>query len=367
MSILLLGCAGRILQIKDGQGLDVDQDYGKMVQVSTIVAEPVVEPLPESEPQIVSKNKGKKKGKKGSEKKGAVGKEVRNEQSEAANKKKKPQNKLSKKGTMDSNFVSSNQTTKNPPVQRQPEIEDAENFLGRRPLVDPFRPGEKTILNISYFAVSAGELELQVLPDKQVNGEKAHHWKVYARSNNLFSRIYKVDDSADTYVSYDSLLPISLQIHLKESAQLKESRTFFDWEKLKGHFWEKRIHKEKGERAKNFEWDILPFSQNVISAAFYLRTFTMKPGKQLAFRVADEGKNIVFTAVVVKEERLKTDIGEIDTILIKPKITVDGVFQQVGEILVWLSNDDRKFIIRLESKIKIGTIVAKIKSLDRGT
>ena len=38
----------------------------------------------------------------------------------------------------------------------------------------------------------------------------------------------------------------------------------------------------------------------------------------------------------------------------------------VGEVLVWLTDDERKFVVRLETKIKIGTIVAKLKSLEKG-
>jgi hypothetical protein len=106
------------------------------------------------------------------------------------------------------------------------------------------------------------------------------------------------------------------------------------------------------------------FSQNVISAAYYLRTFTMKIGKKMAIRVADEGKNIVFTGEVIRKEMLDTDIGRVRTVVIRPKVEVDGVLSPVGEILIWLTDDDRKFMVRAETKIKIGSLVAKVKSID---
>lgn len=252
------------------------------------------------------------------------------------------------------------------PGPHLPDIEDSVGFVGRRPLKDPFRVGEKVVLNLSYFNVVAGSMDLEVKPMVEVNGSKSYNFQVAARSNSFFNHIYGVDDLAVTYMSYDELIPANLQITIKESKQLAEARTFFDWKTLKASYWQKRVTKEKGEESKKVEWDILPYSQNVISAAFYMRTFTYEVGKKYAFRVADEGKNIVFTGEVLRKEKLKTDIGELDTILIKPKLTVDGVFTPVGEILVWLTDDDRKFIVRIESKIKIGTIVAKLKSLDKG-
>ena len=72
--------------------------------------------------------------------------------------------------------------------------------------------------------------------------------------------------------------------------QLAEARTLFDWKSLKANYWQKRVTKEHGEEQKKVEWDIKPFTQNVVSVVYYLRSFTMKVGKKLAIQVADEGK-----------------------------------------------------------------------------
>ena len=319
----LWGCASRVLHYDKADEILKTEEYDKKLQVK-----PVDMPPPEPPPEV--KTEVKKKA----QKKPAKKKEIK------------------------------------PPVKKigphQPDIEDSVGFEGRRPLKDPFRVGEKVVLNLSYFNVVAGNMTLEVKPMVEVNGQKSYHFEVAVKSNSFFNHIYGVDDLAVTYMSYDELIPANLQITLKESKQLAEARTFFDWKKLKANYWQKRVTKEKGEESKKVEWDILAYSQNVISAAFYMRTFTYEVGKKYAFRVADEGKNIVFTGEVLRKEKLKTDIGELDTLVIKPKLTVDGVFTPVGEILVWLTDDDRKFIVRLESKIKIGTIVAKLKSLDKG-
>lgn len=247
-----------------------------------------------------------------------------------------------------------------------PELEDPVGFEGRRPIADPFRVGEKVTFDISYFNITAGELNMEVKPFATVNGQRAYHFEINGKSNSFFSKIYAVDDKGTTYLSYDEMVPLNLQISIKESKQLAETRTLFDWKTLKASYWQKRITKEKGERSKKIDWQIEPYAQNVMSAAYYMRVFKYESGKTYAFRVADEGKNMVFKGQVVRKEKLKTPIGELDTIVVKPTITVDGMFKQMGEILIWLTDDDRKFLVRLESKIKIGTVVAKLKSLDKG-
>jgi hypothetical protein len=250
--------------------------------------------------------------------------------------------------------------------KHMPEIEDAEGFSGRRPIVDPYRVGEKVTLSLTYFNMTAGYLDLEVLPFVEVNGKRSYTFRIMARSNSLFSRFYAVDDQAITYVDYDTLLPFNFHMSIKETKQLGDIRTFFDWKKLKGSYWAKKVHKDKGERNKEFEWDIKSHSQNVVSAIFYLRAFTLTPGKKLQFRVADDGKNVVFSGEVLRREEIETEIGKLKTVVVKPTLQVDGVFKPVGDIFIWLTDDDRKYVVRLESKIKIGTLVGKLKSIEPG-
>ena len=252
------------------------------------------------------------------------------------------------------------------PKIHQPSIEDAEGFVGRRPVVDPFRVGEKVTLNMTYFNIVAGTLDISVKPFVEVNGEKSYQFEAEAKSNSFFNRIYAVDDKAVTYLSYNELLPRNLSITLQESKQLAEARTYFDWETMKANYWQKRVTPDHGEQNKKLDWEIKSFTQNIVSAVYYLRTFTMRVGKKLAIRVADEGKNIVFTGEIVRKEELETEIGTFRTVVIKPKVEVDGVLSPVGDIWIWLTDDDRKFMVRAEAKIKIGSLIAKVKAIDPG-
>lgn len=328
---LYLGCASKVLQYEHADEVLKNEEYDKKIEVKP---EPPPAPKVEELPPATAKSEKPAKKKRGRHRARAG--------------KKKEVAKVDQEGP------------------HKPEIEDGDGFKGRRPVKDPFRVGEKIVYSLSYFNITAGTLEMDTLPMVEVNGQKAYHFEVHAQSNSFFNRIYGVDDTATTYMAYDSMIPLNLSITLKESKQLAEARTYVDWDTLKASYWQKRITKEHGEQSKKLEWQVLPYSQNVISAVYYVRLFKYEVGKHYAFRVADEGKNIVFSGEVIRKEKLQTDIGDFDTVVLKPKITVDGNFAPVGDILFWLTDDDRHFIVRIESKIKIGTLVAKIKSLDKG-
>ncbi|MGE4132504.1 MAG: DUF3108 domain-containing protein [Bdellovibrionales bacterium] len=338
IALALSGCSAKLLHYENSdQVLKVDE-FDQKVEIK----EGPVEPPPEPEIKEVegSAAKADKKQVPPPPKKSAKDK-----------KKKGPEKKEAKAPKME---------------KRKPELEDSVGFEGRRPIKDPFRVGEKVEFDVSYFNIVAGSMGVEVKPFAEVNGQKAYHFEVTARTNSFFSRVYKVEDRAVTYLDYENLVPLNLQISIKESKQLAETRTFFDWEKMKGSYWQKRITEDKGEQNKKIEWDLLPYSQNVISAAYYMRVFQWEVGKKFAFRVADEGKNIIFKGEVLRREELDTPVGKIKTIVVKPVVTVDGAFKPVGDMLMWMTDDDRKILVRMEAKIKIGTIVAKLKSLEKG-
>ena len=248
-----------------------------------------------------------------------------------------------------------------------PKLEDGENFIGRRPKVDPFRPGEDVVLNVSYFNVVAGQLSLKVLPFKKVNGNKAYDFDIELKSNKIFSLFYSVDDHAETFVDYNSLTPITYTLDANESSQQKETRAFFDWNDDEATEWEKVIHPGDDHKSeKTVKWKLDPYSQNFISAIYYLRTFTLRPGKRISFHVAGDGKNYVFDGNVLRREKLVTEAGTFNTLVVQPTFHLKGKFQATGDNYIWLTDDARKLPVQIKLKIKIGSLLGKLARLDKG-
>ncbi len=252
------------------------------------------------------------------------------------------------------------------PPAAEPEIEDKEGMAGRRPVKDPFRVGEEVIHELHYFKVAAGELRLKVGPFVEVNGRKSYTFTTELESSSMFSSFYSVKDSATTYVDYLQFVPHVFTLTVKESGQIKDAKGLFDIQNNKATYWEKKFTKKNGEEEQRKEWEIPPFSQNVYSAAYYMRLFKWEIGKEYSFRVADAGENIVFKGKAIRKEKLDTEIGEFNAIVIKPEISVKGIFKPIGDIYFWLSDDEHKYILRIESSIKIGTIVSEVIKINPG-
>lgn len=254
-------------------------------------------------------------------------------------------------------------------TKRQPEIEDSEGFTGisRRPNIDPFKVGEKVIHEVSYFSAKAGTLTMQVKPFAQVNNRKSYNFVINLQSSRVFSNFYSVEDTVNTFLDYETLMPHVLKINIKETGKLAQSQSYFNNETLVANFWEKKYTEKSGEEERKFSWDILPYSQNAFSGLYYMRVFNWKEGKVVSFRVAEDKKNIVFTGTAVGKEKLSTEAGDFNAIKIKASIVTRGALSQTGDIFLWVSDDEHKYILRIEAKIKIGTLVSEVIEIDPGS
>lgn len=333
---LICGCASKPMQYENAKDLGKIAEYDKLIQVKDIPEVPPQAPATSPTPEV------KAEPAKTPEKK--IGK--------------KPSEKSSKKARAQA------------PVKegpRQPEMEDSEGFQGRRPIVDPFHVGEKVTMMMTYFGVSAGDMMIETKPFKEVNGKKSYHFMVTLKSSDLFSLVYFVDDYGESFMDYETMLPQSATVSATESKKLLALKTVFDFQKLKGLRWERLVNKGEQPRERNVEWDILPYSQNVISAFYYVRAFTLKPGKVFRFRVAEDGKNMDVRIEVLRREKIKTLVGELNTVVLRPTVEVGGIFQPMGEVLFWMTDDDQKLFVKLEAQIKIGKVVGVLRKLERGT
>lgn len=252
-------------------------------------------------------------------------------------------------------------------LTRQPEIEDSEGFENqRRPLVDPFKVGEKVTHEVSYLGATAGELVLWVKPYAMVNSRKNYNFFIDVKSTSFFSRVYAVDDQIQTYVDFETLVPGVFKLNIRDSGQVKEAKSYFDFNTLRADYWEHKYTEKDGHQEKKLNWSILPYSQNPFSAIFYMRVFKWTVGKEYSFRVADDEKNVVFKAKALEKIKLNTDAGTFNAIKLKAEVVSRGNLAKATDFYMWLSDDERKYVLRIEVKLPVGSLVSEVTEIKEG-
>lgn len=230
----------------------------------------------------------------------------------------------------------------------------------------PFVVGETVTYSMTYFALEAGKMTFEVKPFKQIQNERTFHFYASATTSAVFSMFYSVKDFAESFWSEKHQRPFLMKLYGEESKYVREVQASFDWKTNRARYQAKTLKIGKDMKHEDKSWTLnSDKAQDIISALYYLRTFDLEVGKTYTMHVAEKGKDIVVKAEVLRTESLRTRVGRFETLVVRPTFTVDGAWKQVGDIYIWLTNDERKIPIGFEAKVKIGTIKGKLHSLKK--
>ena len=287
---------------------------------------------------------------------------------ETHSKTKKGKKKKSKKGQKAEQVVSTESAPAASDDAGLAKLDPKIIYPSRRPVKDPIWLGEKQILEISYFGVSGGDFVLEVLPAfKAINNRKVYQIRGTAISSKLFSMFYRLNDVIESFLDYDSLFSHRFHIVLDETKQARDSLELYDPEKKQTFYWNRWNRFEKGY-TETKEWaPIAPMSQDTMSALFYLRTIPLPEGSVVTVPIVSEGKSWEAVVTVVRREMMDTPIGRIRTVVVKPEMKFQGILKKQGDSFLWLTDDSRRFLVRMEAKVKIGTVIAALKRVEAGT
>ena len=53
-----------------------------------------------------------------------------------------------------------------------------------------------------------------------------------------------------------------------------------------------------------------------------------------------------------------------DTIVIKPQFKTDGIFKRTGDVTIWLTDDDYRAPVKVETQIPLGKVTVELLSAE---
>ena len=171
------------------------------------------------------------------------------------------------------------------------------------------------------------------------------------------SAFYRVEDQAESIVTNG--LPFKLRIKLQEGKHATDKETVFDTGNRKITF----INYLKGKKKEHdipegTFWDVL-------SGFYYLRSQNLLVGNTAYINIFDSNKFFRAEVSVLKKDIIKvTGMGEISALKIKPELKSEGLFKKTGDIFIWLTDDDRKVPVRVETRIPVGNVVAELRGVE---
>lgn len=240
-------------------------------------------------------------------------------------------------------------------------------YPNRRPPKEPIWVGERLVYSISYLGMSAGDFTLEVLPHKVISSRKVYHIKGTAVTSSLFSLFYRLNDMVETFIDFNGVFSQRFHILLDETKQVRDSLELNDSEKSQTFYWNRWDRRQGGyEETKQFA-PVPPFAQDSLSALYFVRTVPLTLGSTFSFPVISEAKSFEAVCTVVRKEKMVSPLGRVDTIVIQPEMKYQGILKKNGNSFLWVTDDDRRIPIRLEAKVRIGTVTANLVKAELGT
>jgi hypothetical protein len=223
----------------------------------------------------------------------------------------------------------------------------------------PFDPGERLTYNISWSKlISAGTAVMEVRKEKTENGTDILRFISTARTIGMADKVYRVRDTVQSLFDTGNMESLSYDLDQSHGKRKKKRHMVFDHEAGEVSFTE-------NDRKETLA--IKRHTQDALSSLYYLRTkrdFIV--GTPIIFDIHDGGKNWSVEVHVLGRERIKTPVGEFNTIKVKTYPKYEGVFMHRGEIFIWLTDDARKVPVLMKSTITIGSIVSMLTDMKLG-
>lgn len=170
----------------------------------------------------------------------------------------------------------------------------------------------------------------------------------------FISNFYYVNDRAESVIFMGR--PKSFQIKQIEGKYRGHKETQFNYEVGEITF----INHIKNKVTVHKGIDRL--FMDVLTGFYFVRTQSIKPEQSVFVEIFDSDKFGTVEVKALKEEVIETEImKEVNSIMIKPELATEGLFKRKGDILIWLSNDERKIPLRVETKVSVGKVVAELK------
>lgn len=231
-------------------------------------------------------------------------------------------------------------------------VDSVEAFVWRTVENRAFGVGEKLVFDVSYGMITAGEAILSIPEAAPVDGRQTYAVEVLVNSLPSFSWIYKVEDTYRTFIDMQSIAPLRFEQHIREGSYRRDFVATFDQAR----------HTARTTDGK--ELTIPPYVHDIMSAFYYVRTIDFRgrqTGDVIMLQNFYKDKTHDLAVKILGRQELEVEAGTFNTIVLEPMVREGGLFKSEGRIVVWLSDDELKIPLRINSKVVIGSIDTELR------
>lgn len=217
----------------------------------------------------------------------------------------------------------------------------------------PFGVGEKLTFDVRFGPIKVGTSTMEVREISHIRGRAAYKTYFRVQGGTFF---YKVDDVLQSWMDTETLSSLRFTQSLEEGSRNRER-----------HFEiypDRAVYVELSKGPQEHPSVSHPLDD--ASFLYFIRTIPLEVGRTYEFnRYFRPDRNPVKVRVL-RRERIVVPAGTFNAIVVRPTIKTKGIFAENGEAELWLSDDERRMVLQLRSKMSFGSLNLFLRSFTPG-
>lgn len=225
-----------------------------------------------------------------------------------------------------------------------------------------FQPGErltyKVYYNWNFVWLAAGEVTFEVNED-----DRQYHFRAVGNTYESYEWFYQVHDVYNSWTDKNTLLPRYSERSIHEGNYRIFERIQFDQSNRKATVWRAT---RRGDPETRTEHGVQERVFDVLSSLYYLRTLDFSDkaaGAEHPFRIfMDQEEYPLRMRYLGKEKNTKIrGLGRFNTMKFQPQVVVGNIFSDDSKMTVWVSDDENRIPLLLETPIAVGSVKMVLK------
>lgn len=217
-----------------------------------------------------------------------------------------------------------------------------------------FTYGERLKYRIHYGMLNGGTAYFDVADQPvMVNDRKTYYIKVHGKSSGLVDAMFKVNDEFESYMDEEALVPWKATKKVKEGKYTDSDFILFD-------------HRRRTASSRKGNLTIPEGTKDIISAIYYARSLDMaaaQPGDIFPVTFYLDHENYEFRFKFLGRETIEVDAGKFKALKVRPQVIKGRVFKDSEAITMWVTDDENKVPLLVQSDIWVGSLKAEIAEM----
>ncbi len=184
------------------------------------------------------------------------------------------------------------------------------------------------------------------------NDKKAYHIEGVGKTFKSYDWVFKVRDKYETYLDHETMQPLRFIRNVNEGGYKMYQNVQF-------------YHKEKKIISNTGSFKMENCVQDVLSSMYFLRNINFndyKVNDKIPFDMFLDDEIFHIYVRYMGKEKLKTKHGVFNTIKLKPMLVKGTIFEGGEKMNVWITDDDNKVPVYVETPILVGSIRVALTS-----